>query len=299
MAVPKLLVTGAAGQLGRDLVEELSSDYEVIGMNRMQMDITDSGMVRERLKEFCPDVVIHSAAFADVDGCEVDPERASRVNVKGTANVAQACRDTGTKLLFYSTDFVFDGASGSAYNESDIPNPISVYGRSKLEAEQIVTSVAEDHLIMRVAWLYGRQSRNFIGTIAGLAQKQARAKAKGKATAPFKLVRDQTGNPTWTSDVARQTGKLISGEATGIFHTVSKGSCTRQELAEEFFSQLGWSPDYELCASGDFPQEARRPQNSSLDIAKLEASGLSVMRPWRESFIEFIARHGRELAYAM
>ncbi len=195
MPTNRIVITGANGQLGSDLNALFRGGSEVIGLTRHNMDITNRPQVREKILRLEPQVVLHTAAYTDVDACQGNESIAMRVNAEGTDNVASACAEAGTRLIYYSTDYVFDGDKSSAYIESDAPNPQTVYGQSKLAGEQAVAASLSNHLIVRVGWVYGEHGKNFVRTIASHALSNIESAPNGHMVAPLNIVNDQMGNP--------------------------------------------------------------------------------------------------------
>lgn len=291
----KLLVTGHRGQLGTDLVPILADQYEVVGTDLPEVDIRDRDVVLELFTGERPEVVLHAAGFTDVDACETDEATALAVNGEGTRNVALATAEIGARLIYFSTDYVFDGAKPTPYIETDSPNPQTVYGRSKLVGEEAVQEVADDSAILRVGWVYGRHGKNFIKTMVGLGKKQLEAADDSDASAPLRVVDDQTGSPTWTVDIARQTALVIQEGLRGLFHATSGGETTWFGLAKLVFEILDMPVSVEPCSSAEFGRPAARPARSSLHNARLEARGYNTMRDHVGALREFLNLHGKEL----
>jgi len=210
--------------------------------------------------------------MTDVDACELDPERAHRINAKGTGHVAEAARALGARLVYVSTDYVFDGTKREPYTEADPPNPINVYGRSKLEGERMVETLGAAALVVRTAWVYGLGTRNFVTEILRLA--------RSKPT--LHVVDDQIGSPTWTRDLAGVIRDLISTTASGIVHAAGKGACSRFELARAIAALAALDTEILPTTTDQFPRPARRPASAALAQHRLEKLGLSTP-PWAES----------------
>jgi len=310
--VEKILITGAAGQLGFDLVNGLR-DYELIPSSRADLDITHLGATIDFVSNAKPDVIINSAAFTDVDGCESHPDEAFMVNGIGARNVAIAARRAGAKLVYISTDYVFDGEKESPYTECDSPHPLTVYGKSKLLGEEYVKQQLNEFFIVRVAWLYGIHGKNFVKTMLRLAQTEEK----------INVVNDQRGTPTWTVGVVHQIERLLGTEAYGTYHCTSQGSCTWYEFALEIFRCVGY--EAEIASNGsvhlvpktqdlapntqdlrpitvrpvtseEFPRPAKRPKNSVLENYMLELQGLDIMPPWQDALGKFMnSINGRQL----
>ena len=292
----KIIVTGNKGQLGRELTEMLSPEYDVTGFDIDDLDIRDRDGVIRFAKTENPSVIIHTAAYTGVDACESDVETATSVNEGGTENVALACRIVGARMIYYSTDYVFNGEKSSAYTEIDPVNPKTVYGLTKLAGEDKVKEIVEDHLIFRIGWVYGKHGYNFVKTMAKLGRQQIARKSQGDPFEPLKIVDDQTGNPTWTVDIVRQTLSIMHKNHTGVFHATSEGETTWHGLARAIFEDLGMPVEATPCKTADFPRPAPRPAMSSLENRRLKATGEIVMRHWRTALAEFLQKHGGELS---
>lgn len=277
----RILVTGARGMLGTDLVKYLSGEHEVVGVGRDDFDVTDLETVGVKIREIAPDLVIHSAAYTDVDGCETNIELAYRVNAIGTKNIALACREHDIPLVYISTDFVFDGKKQTPYLEWDTPNPIAVYGASKYAGEQIVSSLLSKFYIVRVAWLYGEHGKNFVYTIRRLVGERDK----------LQVVNDQKGSPTFTVDVAEGIGKLIKTGAYGVYHMVNKGETTWHGFAEKILQLSGLENiEVEPISSEALNRPAKRPSYSVLRNLALELSIGDAMRDWESALSDFIER---------
>ena len=287
----KLLITGSEGQLGADLVKFFSRDYKVCGVDIMQMDIRDFRMVGTVFQKCEPEIVLHAAAYTDVDGAETDRDRAFAVNAEGTANIARACKEYGARMIYFSTDYVFDGDKKTPYVESDPPSPQTVYGKSKYEGEKRVAEILEDFTIIRLAWLYGASGKNFIRTLIRQAWQQMRMKEAGQIITPVTVVNDQTGNPTWTMDTVKQTKIIIDNDLNGIIHATAEGETSWFDLAKEVFDFLKMPVYLIPCSSEAFASPAPRPKYSSLENRVLNNAGWNVMRPYKEALHDFLSHH--------
>ena len=275
----RILVTGADGQLGTELVRALAPHGGLIPVTQADLDVTD-----RRCAEFVaalqPEWVVHTAAATDVDGCEREPEQAMAVNAEGTRRVAEGCQRAGAGLVYLSTDYVFDGRKGAPYAESDPPAPLNAYGRSKLEGEQATRRVASRWTIVRTAWLYGVHGRNFVKTILG----------KVAAGEPLRVVDDQVGSPTHAGDVAEAVARLLSQGRTGMYHVTNTGTCSWYEFAREILRLTGYdSTAVAPISSAELNRSARRPAYSALENAAWQAAGLPPLRPWREALAAMLA----------
>jgi dTDP-4-dehydrorhamnose reductase len=277
----KLLITGAAGQLGQALVEcGGRQGWEVVATDVPELDITDAQAVWEELTRRRPEVVINAAAATRVDDLESDPDEALRVNGLGPRNLAVACRRLGLKLIHLSTDYVFDGAKAGPYVEWDATGPLSVYGRSKLLGEEWVRQQCPDHFIVRTAWLYGLPGPNFVTAIL----------ARGRNLAPggeLKVVHDQRGTPTSTLALAPQLLALAATEAFGTYHATCQGETTWYEFACLILSAAGITVRVTPCSTEEFPRPAPRPANSVLANRLLQVAGLDCMPTWQAAYQQF------------
>ena len=278
----RVLVTGAQGQLGNDMVlclERHPAHYQVFGFGRTELDITDVSQVIKTFKQVEPDVVIHTAAYTQVDQAEADRDRAYAVNTLGTRNLVIEAEKFGAKFVYLSTDYVFDGIKGTPYNESDRTNPQSVYGQSKRAGEEFVLSLSSKCFIVRTSWVYGKYGPNFVKTMLKLG-------SEGK---PLKVVDDQFGSPTYTVDIARFLLQLIETERYGIYHATNSGSCSWYEFAKKIFELAGMQVDLCPCTTADFPRPAPRPAYSVLEHAGIDLNGFQDLRPWQEALKDFLA----------
>lgn len=276
----KVLVIGAGGQLGSEVVRVLQSEHEVISATRNEADITNLPQLLLLVERISPQVIVNAAAYTDVDGCEGNREKAFLVNALGARNVAVAAREVGAKLVHISTDYVFDGCKGTPYLEYDPPNPLNVYGLSKLLGEQMVREQNPRSFILRVAWLYGSRGKNFVKTILRLAQEREE----------IRVVNDQRGTPTFVGDVAHEIKVLIETDCYGLYHCTSQGSCTRYEFAREILRLAGIPARVVPVTSAEFPTSARRPADSTLENFLLKVQGLDVMPHWEESLASQIGK---------
>ncbi len=277
----RVLVTGAAGMLGSEVVRTLSGTADVTGCDVGDFDVTDEAATREAVLRAAPDVVVNCAAYTDVDGAESQCDAAFAVNARGAGNVARAAAAAGAWLLHVSTDYVFDGAKGSPYVESDTPRPLGVYGQSKLEGELEVAAAGGETLIARTAWLYGRNGRNFVETILGLAERGG----------PLMVVDDQVGPPTSAKDLSIVIAELIPSGATGIVHATNSGSCSWYRFAREILDAAGIS-DLEVLPvrSSDYSRPAARPACSVLALDRLVSLIGWLPRRWDEALRDYIAK---------
>ena len=276
----KVLITGGKGMLGRTL-QQCWQDWELIIADLPEADICDPAGFDKLIAESKPDAVVHCAAMTQVDRCETESELAYKLNAFGTGVVASACHRHGVKLAAISTDYVFSGDMGRPCHEWDIPAPKTVYGASKLAGEEMVRIHCPNHLIVRVAWLYGVGGPSFVHTIR-------KAAAEGK---DLKVVQDQIGNPTSAFAVANHLRLLQERpELTGTFHLTCEGEASWYEFACELTRLAGLSPKIEPCTGKEFPRPAPRPADSRLEKRALKFAGLPPMPDWREVLAEFMKR---------
>jgi dTDP-4-dehydrorhamnose reductase len=278
----KILVTGGNGQLGLALKEVLAGE-EVLFTDTDNMDITNKEVVEEVISDFKPEFVIHGAAYTNVDGCEEDPELAFKINSEGTKNIVEACKKVNAKIVYVSTDYVFDGTKTEPYSETDQTNPISVYGKSKLEGENYAKEV-ESHWILRTSWVYG-EGKNFVKTMLMLADKMEQVK----------VVDDQFGRPTYALDLARAIKDvIIKKPEIGIYNVTGDGDIISwADFAREIFKIAGKNTEVigisteEYFAQYPDKKIARRPMYSSLNLIKAKKA-MIITRDWREALEIYI-----------
>ena len=250
-----LLVTGAKGMLGQDLCPILEdAGYEVIETDVDTLDITNAEQVNQVLKDKMPEVVIHCAAYTNVDKAEEDLKTAELINVTGTENIADACGKLGITMVYISTDYVFDGTKDSPYTPQDKPNPINNYGMTKYEGEEAVRSFCEKHYIARTSWLYGHHGKNFVETMLSLKDKDE-----------LKVVDDQIGCPTWTVELANGILKLLDSKPYGTYHVCGSGHTSWYGFAKEIFRLSGLEVNLKPCTTDEFPRAAKRPAFSIME----------------------------------
>jgi dTDP-4-dehydrorhamnose reductase len=285
----KVLITGAGGQLAHDCCKVLETDHQVSALRRGALDITNRWQVEEIIARIEPDLIINCAAHTGVDACETEAELARQINVQGPRNLAHSLRRRKGRLIYLSTDYVFDGRKpiGQAYVESDPIGPLSVYGQTKLDGERAVRALGERHAIVRTAWLYGLTGHNFLKTMLRLAIKNP--------TGEIKVVNDQYGSPTWAYRLALQLARLIDVGGQGIYHATAEGACTWYELASHFLSTMAVAHRLRPCSSEEFPTAATRPRNGNLENRHLKDIGINIMAPWQEDVAQFVHQHRRKL----
>lgn len=274
---------GATGQLGRELVRIFKQIGRCRGFGHEDVECTDPASVAAAIVPYRPDVVVNCAAFVRVDACEDDPRRAFEVNALGALHVARACREIGARCVYISTDYVFDGGKLEPYTEEDPPNPINIYGASKLAGEHLVRQTCADALIVRAASLYGgRGARgkgsNFVLTVLHRARRGE----------PLRIVHDVRMSPTYTRDAAQAIAGLVAQNVSELFHVVNGGSCTWYEFASRVLTLAGLGAVAEPVPSSEYPMRARRPVNSALSTHKLYAAGIR-MPSWEDALARYLA----------
>ncbi|WP_449623021.1 dTDP-4-dehydrorhamnose reductase [Robertmurraya sp. Marseille-Q9965] len=275
----KVVVTGGKGQLGTDLVQLLSNNgYEVFGFGREELDFTNIENVKEVFQSIKPDVVIHSGAYTKVDLAESEPDEAYLVNAIGTRNIATVANDLHAKLLYVSTDYVFNGTSTAPINEFEPNDPIGVYGKSKLAGENFVKHLHSRFYIVRTSWVYGLNGNNFVKTMLKLG-------SEGKE---LSIVHDQVGCPTFTIDLAKKIMELIQTDKYGTYHISNSGQCSWFEFAQAIFEEANMDVRINPCTTKDFPRPAPRPAYSVFDHMGLRLNGFSEMPHWKDSLKEFM-----------
>ncbi len=267
--------------LGKALARVWTRD-EVVGLGSADADIRVPGQVDEQVQRNRPDWIVLSAAYTDVDGCELDPSRAHAVNTQGPANVAHAAAKAGAKLLFLSTDYVFDGSKSSPYEADDVRAPINSYGVSKAEAEVEILKILRRACVVRTSWLFGAGGKCFPDTILKLASTRSQ----------IEVVNDQRGCPTYTDDLASAIVELCRAGAQGIVHCTNSGNCTWYDFAREIVTQAGLSTRVLPITTENFPRPANRPRRSVLSPASLSAYGIS-MRLWRAALSPYLAQRSQ------
>jgi len=289
----RILVTGAKGMLGRDLIGILRSSFskdEVIGWDIEEIDIRKEDDSVSKIEALRPEVVIHLAAYTDVDGCESDQERAFGVNAEGTRHVALAASKCRAKMIYLSTDYVFDGEKRKPYLESDPPHPLNVYGHSKLKGEQYVQEGGGDFIVIRTQWLYGPFGRNFVDSILRQAGERK----------TLSIVDDQTGSPTYTVDLAKAIRDLIQADARGIFHVANSEVCTWYAFGQAILNLSGIHRVKVLpMSSKELGRPAARPSYSVLNCQKLEKETGRTMRPWSDALKDYLSTYHRASADPM
>ena len=274
----KLLVTGVKGQLGHDIVNECKKrNIEAVGVEVEEMDITDAKKVEEVIKEGNYDAVVHCAAWTAVDKAEDEVEACTKVNVEGTKNIANVCKELDIPMMYFSTDYVFDGQGETPWNEYDKRQPLNVYGQTKYEGELAVEALNK-FFIVRIAWVFGVNGNNFIKTMLRL----------GKERGAVSVVNDQIGSPTYTYDLSKLVVDMIQTDKYGIYHATNEGLCSWYEFACEIFKQAGMSVEVTPVDSDAFPAKAKRPNNSRMSKDMLDKNGFDRLPTWQDALNRYL-----------
>lgn len=280
----RVFVTGVKGQLGYDVMNELEKQgLEGIGVDIDEMDITDADQVNKVIKEAAPDAVIHCAAYTAVDAAEDNEEICRKVNAQGTENIAKVCEELDIKMMYISTDYVFNGQGERPWEPDDEREPLNVYGQTKYEGELAIEEHVKKFFTVRIAWIFGVNGKNFIKTMLNL----------GKTHDHLTVVNDQTGSPTYTYDLARLLVDMIQTDKYGRYHATNEGICTWYEFACEIFKQAGMNVFVAPVSSDEYPAKAKRPSNSRMDKSKLTANGFTPLPTWQDA----LSRYLKEIQY--
>ena len=274
----KILITGSNGMLGHDLIDVLQNNHELILTTSKTLDITDRQQVMEFISDSKPDIVINSAAYTDVDGCEENCDLAYSVNGEGVKNLALACRQTDSALVHISTDYVFDGSATEPIAEDGEIGPISVYGKSKLKGEEAIVEILDKFFIVRTAWLYGINGKNFPKTMLELAESHSE----------ITVVYDEVGTPTYTPDLAFGISELIETDYYGIYHLTNSGSCSWCEFARYIFEIAEKDVKVIPVTASEFARPAPRPSYSVLNNKHWTDNGFEPLRSYKEAIKEYI-----------
>lgn len=287
----KVFVTGVAGQLGWDVMKDLTMrGYDCIGSDILdkenikqsykyvKLDITDEFTVKKVISEILPEVVIHCSAYTLVDKAEDEPELCHLVNAVGTENIAKICKEIDAKMVYISTDYVFDGTKDGFYEIDNVPNPINIYGKTKLAGEKVVQEILEKYFVVRISWVFGVNGNNFVKTMLHL----------GKEHNELNVVADQIGSPTYTVDLAQLLADMIQTDKYGIYHATNEGECSWAEFAEEIFKVASMVVKVNHIKTLEYPTKARRPMNSRLAKEKLIDSGFKSLPVWQDALARYI-----------
>lgn len=275
----KVLVTGANGQLGYDVIKRLEqNNIEFLGTDRKSLDLFNEEQVKKVIVDYKPDVVIHCAAYTAVDKAEDERDLCYATNVLGTKYISKACKEINAKMVYISTDYVFDGEGTEPFETTDKPNPINYYGKSKYEGELEVQKYLDKYFIVRISWVFGSNGNNFVKTMLKL----------GKERDEVSVVADQVGSPTYTFDLAKLLVEMIETDKYGIYHATNEGYCSWYEFTCEIYRQVCFDTKVNAIKTEDYPTKARRPKNSKLSKISLTANGFNLLDNYEKAVSNFI-----------
>lgn len=275
----KVLVTGVKGQLGYDVVKDLEKrGHQPIGVDRDEMDLMDNEAIRTFIMNLKPEAIIHCAAYTAVDKAEEEVETCYQINAEAVKVISECAKELDVKLIYISTDYVFDGTKEGEYVETDLPNPINVYGASKLKGEQYVQTLLEKYYIVRISWVFGVNGNNFIKTMRRL----------GSERDELNIINDQVGSPTYTADLAPLLVDMMETDKYGIYHATNEETCSWYEFANEIFKQSGIEVKTNPITTNQYPTAAKRPMNSRMSKAKLKANGFNLLPTWQEALAHYL-----------
>jgi dTDP-4-dehydrorhamnose reductase len=274
----KILILGADGMLGSDIVKILSQNYNVFPLTIQNVDIADKETLERLMKQLYPDIVINCAAYTNVDGAETNPEKAFSVNAEGVKHIAECCNSINARMIHYSTDYIFDGNKKDPYNENDTPCPLNIYGQSKLKGEEYIKEILADYLIIRSSWLFGEKGKNFVNSILKLSQEKEE----------LKIVNDQVGSPTYTSDLSKATGQLIEKDIRGIVNVTNSGYCSWFTFSKEITELSNISIKIKAIRTEELNRSALRPKNSILDCSKFNKLTGSIMPSYKSALKSYL-----------
>ncbi|MCU6791778.1 dTDP-4-dehydrorhamnose reductase [Paenibacillus sp. WQ 127069] len=279
----RVFVTGAKGQLGNDVVKCLKEKgIEFCGVGIEELDLTDLENAAKYIRNYLPDVVVHCAAYTNVDKAESEIERCRVLNVEATATIAKVCKEIAAKLVYISTDYVFSGEDVMPYEIDSEVGPLSVYGQTKLDGEKEVLQVVEKHFIIRTSWAYGVNGENFVNSMLRISKERK----------IINVVSDQVGSPTFTEDLAILIVEMLQTEKYGIYHATNEGYCSWAEFAVEIFSQVGGETEINFIKSEEYITKAVRPKNSRLSTTILELKGFNRLPKWKDALRRYLLKIG-------
>lgn len=280
----RIMVTGATGMLGQDVVRVLQmKGHECLGVSTADFDLLDAEAVRKAVTAAMPQGIIHCAAYTAVDRAESEPEKCAAINGLGTLNLARAARTVDAKLLYISTDYVFDGSGSLPWQIADRTCPLNVYGMSKLQGEEAARALLPRSFILRTSWVFGAGGRSFVSTMLRLGQERQL----------LQVVNDQVGSPTYTLDLAQLIADMIVTDRYGVYHASNEGYCSFAEFARAILQLSGSHSRVQAITSEEYPCAARRPRNSRLSKQSLDEAGFRRLPPWEDALRRFLAEYPR------
>jgi dTDP-4-dehydrorhamnose reductase len=287
----KIAVIGANGQLGADVVIAFEENGDRVSpFFHSEIEVSDFASVSNRLRELLPELVVNTAAMHHVEKCEQEPQKAFAVNAFGARNLSLVTRDIGATLMHVSTDYVFDGAKGSPYEESDPPRPVNVYGNTKLSGEYFVRSTVDKHFVLRTSAIYGKSPCRAKGGFNFVELMLKLAKERGKV----RVVDSEFVTPTRTTEIARQMVALSRSDSYGLYHATAEGFCSWHEFAQEVFRLTDTKVNLEVAGPSEFPTKVPRPTYSVLENSALKRHGLNAFKPWQEGLREYLSSATRQ-----
>ncbi|MBW1944229.1 MAG: dTDP-4-dehydrorhamnose reductase [Deltaproteobacteria bacterium] len=285
----KILILGSKGMLGSECMEVLSKEHEIIAPDKKELDIISWDKVIETLQEVSPNIILNCAGMTDVDACETEAFKLRKINVEGPRNLAQGAARFNCKIIHISSDYVFNGQKvlPQPYFEDDTQDPLSAYGKSKVESEVGIRENAPNYIIIRTGWLYGSHGNNFVKSILAAVMK--------KKKKILKAVNDQFGSPTWTHRLALQIKELIKHDGMGTYHATSEGHCSPAQCAEYVYSTLKVKVKLEPITLAEYPFVAKRPVNCILENRLLKKQGVNIMPAWKKDLKTFLDKNKKAL----
>lgn len=275
----KILVTGAKGQLGYDVIKVLQArNIECLGVDLEDFDITDAQATSVFIINYRPDAVIHCSAYTAVDKAEDNLELCKAVNAQGSRNIAAVCKEIDAKMVYISTDYVFPGTGDREYEVNDSTDPLGVYGQTKLDGELAVRELLTKYFIVRISWVFGKNGNNFVKTMLRL----------GKERSEISVVYDQIGSPTYTADLATLLCDMIVTEKYGTYHATNEGFCSWAKFAQEIFKQAGYSTIANFIPTSEYPTRAKRPLNSRMSKKGLDEAGFHRLPIWQDALERYL-----------
>ena len=275
----KVLLTGARGQLGNDVLKELDKrGHKPIGVDREEMDLIYTEKIKECIKKFNPEAIIHCGAYTNVDKAEDEENLCRRINATSTKEIAKCAKELDIPMIYISTDYVFDGTKDGKYTEDDLPNPINVYGKTKYEGELYVQELLEKYYIVRISWVFGENGNNFVDTMLRLSKDRK----------SLNVINDQVGSPTYTKDLAKLLVDMIETNKYGIYHATNEGYCTWYDFAKYIFKIADIDIQVNKINTSKYPTKARRPSNSKMSKEKLKNMGFTTLRNYKSALYEYI-----------
>lgn len=275
----RILVTGAKGQLGRDVIKVLEArNIECLGTDIDDFDITNTNQTFEIIRNYQPDTVVHCAAYTAVDKAEDEVELCRKINVNGSKNIAEICSEINAKMIYISTDYVFPGEGDDPYEVDSITSPLSIYGETKLKGEELVREQVKKHFIVRISWAFGNNGNNFVKTMLRL----------GKDHDEVNVVEDQIGSPTYTADLALLLCDMLLTDNYGTYHATNEGFCSFAEFAEEIFKLANYNTKVNFIPTSQYPTKATRPLNSRLSKKSLDVACFARLPEWKDALRRYL-----------